>query len=336
MVDNHLLILTGEEILNLFDKREQEILQTVKLAYQIHTQGDSNLPHSSFLRFPNNDKNRIIALPAYLGGKVNTAGIKWIASFPNNLTRGIERASAALILNSTETGQPLVFMESSVISAKRTAASAVLAAQYLLGEKSLTTVGMIGCGLINFETFRFFLSTYPKIETLYVYDLSLERAEMFNEKCLQLSNNIEIVITEDPRTVLQSASVTALATTAIQPHIFDISDCNSGSVILHTSLRDLSPEIILSADNVVDDIDHVCRAQTSIHLAEQQTGNKNFIRCTLSDIFNGTAEPRQENKISIFSPFGLGILDLALGQLVYKLAIKQNQGTHIKSFFPVP
>jgi ornithine cyclodeaminase len=337
MNSNDILLLKGDEILTLFKTREQEILQTVKLAYQIHTRGDSNLPHSSFLRFPNNEKDRIIALPAYLGGEFDTAGIKWIASFPGNLAMGMERASAVLLLNSPQTGHPQAIMESSVISAKRTAASAALAAHYLRGQQLLTTVGMIGCGLINFETFRFLLATRPEIETLLIYDLTWEKAENFKHKCQQISDKIEITIVEDPKAIFQNISVICLATTAIKPHIYELSKCHNDSIILHISLRDLSPEIILSADNIVDDIDHVCRAQTSIHLAEQQTGNRDFIRCTIGDILNGIAPPQQDNnKITIFSPFGLGILDLALGQLAYKLAIEKKQGTIIESFLPVP
>lgn len=336
MNSSDILLLKGDEILTIFRSREKEILQAIKLAYQIHTRGDSHLPHSSFLRFSNNEKDRIIALPAYLGGDFDTAGIKWIASFPGNLATGMERASAVLLLNSTQTGRPQAIIESSVISAKRTAASAALAANYLRGEKLLATVGIIGCGLINFETVRFLLATRPEIETLFIYDLTLDKAEQFKHKCQQISDKVEITIVEHPNEILQNASVVSLATTAIKPHILELSKCHPDSIILHISLRDLSPEIILSADNIVDDIDHVCRAQTSIHLAEQRTGNRDFIRCTIGDILNGIAPARQDNKIAIFSPFGLGILDLALGQLAYKLAIEQNQGTIIKSFLPVP
>lgn len=337
MNNSDIILLKGEEITSLFKKREREIMQTVKIAYQMHHRGDTTLPHSSFLRFPNNEKDRIIALPAYLGGEFDTAGIKWIASFPGNLALGMERASAILLLNSTQTGHLQAIMESSIISAKRTAASASLAAHYLGGEELLTTVGIIGCGLINFETIRFLLAARPEITTLFIYDLCRERAEQFKLKCQQLSEQVEITIVENPNAIFKNTSVISFATTAIKPHIFDISQWHNGSgIILHISLRDLSPEIILSADNIVDDIDHVCRAQTSIHLTEQKMGNRDFIRCTIGDILNGIAPPRQKNKIAIFSPFGLGILDLALGQLAYKLAIEQNQGTIIESLLPVP
>jgi N-[(2S)-2-amino-2-carboxyethyl]-L-glutamate dehydrogenase len=335
-----ILLLKGNEIFTLFQNRDREILEAVKLAYQIHAQGDSCLPHSSFLRFPNNEKDRIIALPAYLGGEVNTAGIKWIASFPDNLALGMERASATLILNSTQTGHTKAIMESSIISAKRTAASAAIAAEQLRGQQKISTLGLIGTGLINFEIVRFLLTTCPEIETVLVYDLSRERAEQFTRKCQQLtaklSEKLEIFIVAESNTIFRNASVVSFATTATKPHISDLSQCAPGTIILHISLRDLSPEIILAADNIVDDVDHVSRAQTSIHLAEQQTGNRDFIRCTLGDILNGVTPARQDNhKLAIFSPFGLGVLDLALGQLAYKLAIAQNRGDKIEGFLPV-
>ncbi|OYD87119.1 2,3-diaminopropionate biosynthesis protein SbnB [Nostoc sp. 'Peltigera membranacea cyanobiont' 213] len=336
MSDENILVLNGDQILTLLQNRELEIMQVIKSAYKIYEEGNSFLPHSSFLRFPDNINNRIIALPAYLNGDLKTAGIKWIASFPDNLAMNMERASAVLILNSTENGRPQAMMESSVISAKRTAASAVIAANCLQSEQLLTKLGMIGCGLINFETLRFLIASHPEIESLFIYDLSLARAEQFKLKCKQLSKKLEILILEDPNTILQIASLISFATTASKPHIFDMPEKNSDKIILHISLRDLSPEFILLADNIVDDIDHVCRAETSIHLAEQLVGNRNFIRCTIGSIFNSTAQPRQDNKIAVFSPFGLGILDLALGKLAYDLAIKENKGTIIKSFFPVP
>ena len=336
MKDAGIVLLKGNEILELFRNRESEITEALKSAYMTHAGGLSSLPHSSFLRFPDNERDRIIALPAYLGGESDIAGIKWISSFPANLERGMERASALLILNSTDTGRPKAILESSVISSGRTAASAALAAHCLRGDMPVETVGMIGCGLINFETLRFLLLARSEIRSLLIYDLSTERAEQFEHRCRLLSEKIEISVLKDPEAVFRESSVTALATTAAKPHISDISACDADDVILHTSLRDLSPEIILSADNVVDDTDHVCRAQTSVHLAEQMAGNRDFVRCTLGDILNGDAQPRQPGKPVIFSPFGLGILDLALGRLACELAAEKDIGTVIDSFFPSP
>ena len=128
-MQENILLLKGSEIDDLFRGEEAAILAAVKAAYQAHAKGLDHMPPNSYLRFPGMEKERIIAKAAYLGGDFHTAGLKWIASFPNNLSKGIERASATLILNSPETGRPTAIMESSIISAKRTAASAALAAQ---------------------------------------------------------------------------------------------------------------------------------------------------------------------------------------------------------------
>ncbi|MCI0485178.1 MAG: 2,3-diaminopropionate biosynthesis protein SbnB [Blastocatellia bacterium] len=333
--NDSLLILTGSEVISLLEGREREIMETVKSAYETHGRGDSSLPQSVFLRFPGDHANRIIGLPTYLGGETKSAGIKWIASFPSNSGLGLERASAIVILNSVETGRPLAMMEGSIISAKRTAASAVLGAQYLLDGREVDEAGLVGCGPINFEIASFLLRVLPELRRLIVYDLDPARAEQFINKCRELPGHIEAVVAESVDWVLRRCSLISLATTATVPHIFDISMCWPASVILHISLRDLSPEIILSSDNVVDDIDHVCRANTSIHLAVQSAGNSDFIRCTLADILSGSAPARKDDsRIAIFSPFGLGVLDIALGKLIYDRAKSQGKGVVIDSFIP--
>ena len=105
--------------------------------------------------------------------------------------------------------------------------------------------------------------------------------------------------------------------------------------MLHVSLRDFSADLILQADNVVDDIDKASSNNTSVHLAEQHVGHRAFIRTTIGDILNGDAPRRDWSKpFAIYSPFGLGILDLAVADLAYQLAQAQHAGTSIDSFLP--
>lgn len=335
MRDNDLLVLRGREVAALLAGRESEIIRTARHAYEAHGAGESSLPHSTFLRFPQEPSNRIIALPAYLGNDFEVAGIKWIASFPGNIQQGIDRASAAIILNSTRTGRPEALIEGSVISAKRTAASAALAAQSLSEGRSVSTVGLIGCGVINFEIARFLQAAFAGLERFIIYDLDQSRGESFRRTCRRELERVEIEIATDVNDVMLNASLLSLATTAVKPHLNDLSACQPGTTILHISLRDLSPEVILSTDNVVDDIDHVCRAETSLHLAEQLVGQRNFIRCSLPDILRGMAPARiNSDSLTVFSPFGLGILDLAVASYVTELALQKGAGTMIESFLP--
>jgi ornithine cyclodeaminase len=337
MRDGDILILKGHEVASLLAGQENELLGVVRLAYEAHAQGNSSLPHSSFLQFPANQRNRIIALPAYLGQEFDVAGIKWISSFPGNLEHQLSRASAVVILNSALTGRPQAIVEGSIISAKRTAASAVLAAKHLLGTDSRdsVTAGILGCGLINLEVVRFLLATCPQIGALNVFDLSPQRARQFKSRCEAMSDQLKVNVVANVEELLRKSTLISIATTTSKPHLYDLSACAPGTTILHVSLRDLSPEVILSCDNIVDDIDHVCRAQTSIHLAEQLVGNRDFIRCTLADILRGEVPARtSKTRIAVFSPFGLGVLDLAVTQYVRELAFRNNVGMVINSFLP--
>lgn len=337
MHGSSIMILTGTEVLTMLSGRERDVIETVRVAYEVHNEGASSLPPSTFLRFPDDPMNRIIALPAFLGGEFRSAGIKWVSSFPANTEKGIDRASAVVILNSTTTGRPHVVLEGSIISAKRTAASAALAARALHADSHPGSVAVVGCGLINFEIQRFLLSIFPSIKTLYVYDVRPERAVQFKQTCEETFANVSAEVVTDLQTLFQTSSLVSLATTALQPYISDLSGLAPGSTVLHVSLRDLVPEVILSCDNVVDDVDHVCRAQTSVHLAEQQVGSREFIRCTIGDVTKGTAPAKRDAEgITVFSPFGLGVLDIAVAEFVYNNAVKQGAGTVIESFLPTP
>jgi N-[(2S)-2-amino-2-carboxyethyl]-L-glutamate dehydrogenase len=335
MDTSDILILKGEEVRDLLTGQEAAIIAAVQTAYEAHRREQSSLPQSTFLRFPDSARNRIIALPAYLGGEMGGAGIKWVSSFPDNIGKGMNRASAVVILNSPHTGLPYLIAEGSIISAARTAASAALAARTLHAGRAVTELGVLGCGVINFEIVRSVTSVFPGIKTLFLYDLSAARADLFRERCESTFSGVVAEVVKDVHTLLRASSLLSIATTAIEPYLTDFSGVAAGSTVLHISLRDLAPQIILNADNVVDDVDHVCRAQTSVHLAEQLMGNRDFIRCTLADVTMGNAPARADSDaIVVFSPFGLGVLDIAVSRLVYDLALKSGKGSVIRSFLP--
>jgi ornithine cyclodeaminase len=333
-----MLILRHAEVRDIMHGREREITDLVRSAYRLHDEAKSELPHSCFLRLPGQPKDRIIALPAYLGGEPGVAGVKWVASFPGNIHAGVDRASAVIVLNSLRTGRPDAFIEASLISAKRTAASAAVAAAALAGGPGTgdrpAGVGLVGCGVINMEVLRFLKAALPTLMEATIFDLSPHRAAEFARSCAV--PGIALTVASDRDQVLAAHGLVAIATTAGEPHM-NLDSCRQGATVLHISLRDLTVETILAAQNVVDDASHVCRERTSLHLAEQATGGRDFIAASIGEILSRpTAFHRDHDKIAIFSPFGLGILDLALAQFVLAEAVRRDKGVSIEDFLPPP
>jgi hypothetical protein len=136
--------------------------------------------------------------------------------------------------------------------------------------------------------------------------------------------------------VLDRCRLAAFATTAGVPHLDDRTALHRDHTMLHISLRDLGVAIIRSADNIVDDVDDVCRGETSVHLAERAHGDRRFIRCTLGDVLAGSAAARAGTAPVVFSPFGLGVLDLAVGRFVVARARAAGTGITIPKFCPAP
>lgn len=333
-MNDSLIVLTGEEVAELLRGKDREIVDVVKAAYVAHGRGRTCIPHSSFLHFPGDPASRIIALPAYVETEEAIAGVKWISSFPSNVLSGLDRASAAIVLNSCLTGRPQVILEGSIISAKRTAGSAALAASMLHPAGDAARLGIVGCGLINREICEFLSWLLRKIDRLVVYDRIYDRAHQFLAGC-KLAERCYSSVAPDIATLLRDTNLVSFATTSAVPYVESLALCPRPATLLHISLRDLSPEAVLACDNVVDDADHVCRANTSLHLAEQKMGNRAFIRCSIADIIEGKAPGRSGTDAPVvFSPFGLGVLDLSVAKLVCGLATSAGIGTTISSFFP--
>src|SRR5437899_5763647 len=180
-----LSIINGKTVNDIVRAHRQECIDVVEHAYLAHARGQAINSHSYFLRFPEKPDCRIIALPAFLGDGFAVAGLKWIASYPGNVQKGFPRASAVLILNSYETGYPFAILESSIISAARTAASAVLAAYWLNGQsRRAQSLGIVGTGFIARYVYDFLVDTGWEIEKVRLYDTSpLESEKLRNNTC---------------------------------------------------------------------------------------------------------------------------------------------------------
>ncbi|AJC15846.1 2,3-diaminopropionate biosynthesis protein SbnB [Pandoraea sputorum] len=321
-------VFTGEQIDTAVRHGKHAILDTVEAAYRAHHAGHTVNPESQFLRFPDAQRNRIIALPAHIRGRgegrESVTGIKWISSFPENIERGMPRASAVLILNDAVTGYPMACMEASIISAARTAASAISALRCLAHDATACPrrVALIGAGVIARHVAECLPLAELSIGEVMVHDLNIRYAESLASR-IETQIGLNARVEASLENAIRESDVIVLATTAVSPHIEDPEWFAHCPIVLHLSLRDLAPSIVMAAHNVVDDIDHCLRASTSLHLTEIATGHRRFVTTSLPHLLSGGEPPMRDRPI-VFSPFGLGILDIAVGRWVYEcLAAEQ-------------
>ncbi|MEV6032867.1 2,3-diaminopropionate biosynthesis protein SbnB [Nonomuraea sp. NPDC052116] len=330
-----MFVIRHTDVEKVLSGREGSVIDVVADAYARFDAGAAAVPHSVFLRFPGDTSNRIIGLPAYIGGAGAAAGMKWVASFPGNLTAGMPRAHAVIVLNSLRTGRPEVLLEGSMISAWRTAASAALAARELTATAP-DGVTFVGCGVINAEVLRFLVTIWPGLGRVMLYDTDPGRATAFAGRCRELLPRAQVEIAATRDDALAAHGLVSVATTATTPHM-GLDACRPGAVVLHVSLRDLVVPAMLESINVVDDADHVSRENTSVHLAERESGGRDFIHASIGALLRGRVTlPRHSGRRVVFSPFGLGSLDIALASYVARIAQDLGLCVPVDDFFPAP
>jgi ornithine cyclodeaminase len=327
-------VIPGTRVDQVLRGREHAVIDLVEGAYRLHGAGRTVNPPSYFLRFPDRPTARIIALPASLGGPAPADGLKWISSFPDNLARGLPRASAVLILNDPATGYPRACMEASIISASRTAASAALAADALTRSRAArpARIGFFGGGLIARFVHTYLAGGGWSFEQAGVYDLDAGYAGEFAAYLERADPKLPVRIHPEPEELIRDSDLIVFATTAGTPHVDEPDWFGHAPVVLHLSLRDLSPRVILSAANFVDDVEHCLKAATSVHLTEQQEAGRGFLSGTLYDVLTGAAAVPTDRPV-VFSPFGLGVLDLAVAGYVYEELAAAGRLDVVEGFF---
>ena len=326
-------VITAKSVEGIINNNHQAVYDIIKDTYIAHHNKDTVNPPSYFIWYPDKPLSRIIALPALIANKDKIAGIKWISSNPENINNGLNRASAVIILNDYETGYPLACIEGSLISAVRTAYSAVLVTDHLIKNKKVNTIGVVGTGRIAFNIIKCLSNQKGSANNIILYDKVTKNAEDFSSqlqnKKFTLHSNIKVENKLDK--LLQESDLLIFTTTGKTPYVDKYNLIKKNAVLLNISLRDIAPDIIEQSSNIVDDIEHVMNANTSPHLAQQKYNHTNFINATIGELLVNNLN--FDIKPIIVSPMGLGILDIALSKFVYEQAQKQQENIIIKDFY---
>ncbi|NSL91007.1 2,3-diaminopropionate biosynthesis protein SbnB [Chitinophaga solisilvae] len=303
------MLYLNENDINQIGINWKEIIAVIHNACNTMAKEDFAQPVKPYLRYRNR-KNRIIAMPGFLGGETELAGIKWIASFPDNLEKGIRRAHSVTILNDAGTGQPLSIINTPLISGIRTAAVSGLMLQLWLQQhgREPVKVGITGMGPIG-RLHAGMLQTLlgEHLEVLKVYDIR-PCGTVVNE----LPHPDKVHICYSWQEAFADADVFITCTVSDEPYInLPPKPC---SLHLNVSLRDYDASWIRYADMIiVDDWEEVCRENTDIERMHLHYGLQQEHVYNIVSLAGGSYADLLKNAGAImFNPMGMSVFDIAV------------------------
>jgi N-[(2S)-2-amino-2-carboxyethyl]-L-glutamate dehydrogenase len=292
----------------------QAVEATPSEAYHLFAEGQAVEATPSYLHPPHDVSARIIAKPACLYGDTPVAGVKWVSSFPGNVGAGLPRASGLLVLNDMHTGLPIGSLEVAAINAHRTSASAVMALNRLHGRpRSGQTIALVGTGHIGWQMACYLAHEGWTPRTWVLRDLDAGRADAFARRLQALTPGVDIQQAASAGQAVAQSEIAVFTTTAGVPHLHELA-LKPEQTLLHISLRDLGVPLIAQAHNYVDSAELAFSHRTSLQLAEQALGHRDFLSGEIGRVLTGSRPA--DGKPVIFSPFGMAVLDLAVGQWV--------------------
>ena len=323
--------LSQEEVVRAGGLDMGACLETIEETLVLHHRGETVLPQKSALHWSDDldtDERlgRIMAMPAYVGGSIAMAGMKWIPSVPQNAARGLPRGIGVILLSDPETGLPVCFMDGTVGSAMRTGAVSGLAAREL-APPDATVLTIYGAGVQARTQLAALERTLPALAEIRLHDTNAARARAFAER--ERAGRPPIRVVDDPREAARGAHVVVPATMAAEPFI-GADWLEPGMLVVCVSSHDPAVEAIAAADLLVtDDFAHetyhpsrpFARAQAASVVEEADV-------VPLGAVLAGDHPGRTSaGERILVSPVGLGIEDVAWGTAVYRRAAELGLGT---------
>ncbi len=190
-----------------------EVIAAVEEGFRAKGEGLVELPPKPGVH-PRRD-SFIHAMPAYVGGSVDAAGIKWVFGYPENPQRGLPYIGGLMVLNDADTGMPLAVMDCTWITAVRTGAASAVAARHLFGEGKEADVAILGLG-VQGRSHLLALSEVLRVRRFLLYDVSERRAADFVEEMSPRARGAELVICRTFGEATREADVVVSATPILE------------------------------------------------------------------------------------------------------------------------
>lgn len=298
----------------------------------------------------NADDRRFMAMPAYLGGKYQMAGMKWYGSNCENKASGLPRSILMMMLNDKDTGAPLALMSANLVSCYRTGAIPGVGAKYLAGKDS-ETVTIIGPGVMGRTCLLAFLSVCPKITTVKVKgrgQRSLHAFEEFVKKeCPQIQ---QVIVCDSMEEAVKDSDIICVTSTAPVkeidfPYIAEDWVKKGALICLPSAARFDDDFLINRCKKVVDnyklyeawaeefpypsyEMVQIIGSKFTDYLHEGRIQREDIV--DIADIINKKHPGREsDDEIIVYSVGGMPVEDIAWGGTVYRNALKEGIGVEL-------
>lgn len=298
----------------------------------------------------NADDRRFMAMPAYLGGKYQMAGMKWYGSNCENKASGLPRSILMMMLNDKDTGAPLALMSANLVSCYRTGAIPGVGAKYLAGKDS-ETVTIIGPGVMGRTCLLTFLSVCPKITTVKVKgrgQRSLHAFEEFVKKeCPQIQ---QVIVCDSMEEAVKDSDIICVTSTAPVkeidfPYIAEDWVKKGALICLPSAARFDDDFLINRCKKVVDnyklyevwaeefpypsyEMVQIIGSKFTDYLHEGRIQREDIV--DIADIINKKHPGREsDDEIIVYSVGGMPVEDIAWGGTVYRNALKEGIGVEL-------
>ncbi|MCL5045489.1 MAG: ornithine cyclodeaminase family protein [Actinobacteria bacterium] len=330
-----LLFLSQEDVLKAGGKDIKRVLAAVETSFRLHGSGETVLPEKPVIRWggpeTEDTRGRIMSMPAYLGGSLDVAGIKWIASIPSNpRERNLPRGIGVIVLTDPHNGLPLAFMDGTLVSAMRTGAATGVAAKYLARRDS-QVVGLIGAGVQARTQLAALASVLPALQQVNVFDLNRSKAEQFAEAMGEL-HKVGVMAVGSAREAIASADVFVTATVGTESYVRP-EWLGPGVMQSEISFWDTPAETVAHFDRIVVDDWHQV-SHHAVDVAFRAVANGIVPQSQIEElgpIVAGKNPGRTDDRQRIlFNPIGLAIHDVSTAYHLYRRACELGIGRELE------
>ena len=293
---------------------------------------------------------RFMAMPAYLGGKFDMAGMKWYGSNKANKDKGLPRSILMVMLSDKDTGAPVALMSANLLSAYRTGAIPGVGAKYL-ARKDSKVVGIIGPGVMNKTALSSFMCTCPNLDTVKICGRRRVTSEAFVEYVKTNFPQIATIeIVDSMEEAVRGSDIVSVATSgSVGSHTYPFIKeewIKPGALFCMPANIKFDEDFILNrARNVADNIKlyeawseeipaprHEIIGLLAVYymdLIEKGVMDRSQID-DLGDIIAGRTPARKsDDEIILYTVGGMPVEDVAWGTILYRKAVEKGIGTKL-------